>query len=439
MTISSQVLKSGPYNCNGVTTQFAYGFKILDVTHLRVVRTSAAGVETDLVYPADYSVSGVGNDAGGVVTTTAVYADGKITPLRGMTFLQLLHLVNQAAFYPNDVERALDLLTMMTQQLLEASMRSVKVGAGAASAEVLLPSAADRANKIFAFDAFGAVTMASGSGGVTDWNSLVGTIPQAKIAASTILQAHLAFLTQLKSVPLYETISTTPFVMSGAGDGQLRLLAGSAAAVTLPNPVSFVDTCYFFKNTLGSDVVLTTPSGTINGSATYTLRAGATAVLCTNSGGYRVILSTNSIVGSLLTIDAQGNLDIPTATSAEYRAGIAQKFLTVAAAWGGALYTALTDAATVAVDMNAGINFDLNTIGGNRVLGNPTNPKVGQRGVIRVVQDGTGGRTLSYGSNYKFAQATAPLLSTAAGAVDLLYYDVITTTFIALSLMKGVA
>jgi hypothetical protein len=83
---------------------------------------------------------------------------------------------------------------------------------------------------------------------------------------------------------------------------------------------------------------------------------------------------------------------------------------------------ALSDAATVAVDLSLSNNFAL-TLGGNRSLGDPSNVTAGQSGVIVVTQDGTGSRTLAYaGTKYKFAGGTAPTLTTTAAAVDVLAY-----------------
>jgi hypothetical protein len=72
-------------------------------------------------------------------------------------------------------------------------------------------------------------------------------------------------------------------------------------------------------------------------------------------------------------------------------------------------------------------NFTV-TLGGNRTLANPTNIVAGQTGSIFVVQDATGGRTLSFGAYFKFPAATAPTLSTGANAVDRIDYIVRTTT-----------
>jgi hypothetical protein len=85
--------------------------------------------------------------------------------------------------------------------------------------------------------------------------------------------------------------------------------------------------------------------------------------------------------------------------------------------------TALTDGATITPNMNNANNFSV-TLGGNRTLANPTNLTAGQSGVIVITQDGTGSRTLAYGSNFKFPGGTAPTLTTAANAVDVLAYYV---------------
>jgi len=89
----------------------------------------------------------------------------------------------------------------------------------------------------------------------------------------------------------------------------------------------------------------------------------------------------------------------------------------------------LTDAATITPDFGANQNFTV-TLGDNRTLANPTNIVVGQTGSIFVVQDGTGSRTLSFGTYYDFAGGTAPTISTTANAVDRIDYIVRTATSI---------
>ena len=87
----------------------------------------------------------------------------------------------------------------------------------------------------------------------------------------------------------------------------------------------------------------------------------------------------------------------------------------------------LTDAASITVDFNTAQNFIIQ-LGGNRTLAAPTNCVAGQVGSIIVVQDGTGSRTLSYASNWKFPGGTAPTLTTGANLIDRVDYIVYTST-----------
>jgi len=89
----------------------------------------------------------------------------------------------------------------------------------------------------------------------------------------------------------------------------------------------------------------------------------------------------------------------------------------------------LTDGATITPDFSTSNNFVV-TLGGNRTLANPTNVVAGQSGFIAIVQDGSGSRTLGYGTHFDFPAGTAPTLTTTGGAVDVLAYYCRTTTSI---------
>ena len=83
----------------------------------------------------------------------------------------------------------------------------------------------------------------------------------------------------------------------------------------------------------------------------------------------------------------------------------------------------LTDGATISLDASLGNHFRV-TLGGNRTLAAPTNPTDGQRIMIEVIQDGTGGRTLTLttGTNgFAFGtDITGITLSTAINARDFI-------------------
>ena len=83
--------------------------------------------------------------------------------------------------------------------------------------------------------------------------------------------------------------------------------------------------------------------------------------------------------------------------------------------------TALSDGATITIDMATACHHSV-TLGGNRTFAAPSNQVVGQSGSIFITQDGTGSRTASFNSAFKFASGVAPTLSTAANAIDRIDY-----------------
>jgi hypothetical protein len=119
------------------------------------------------------------------------------------------------------------------------------------------------------------------------------------------------------------------------------------------------------------------------------------------------------------------------------------EYRTIARTWTAAqrsTIVTLADGATITPDFSASSIFTV-TLGGNRLLGNPTSvPSSGvtQSGCIFIVQPGSGGpRTLNYDSSWDFAGGTPPTLSTAANAVDRLDYIVRTSTSIHAVLTKA--
>ncbi len=94
----------------------------------------------------------------------------------------------------------------------------------------------------------------------------------------------------------------------------------------------------------------------------------------------------------------------------------------------GASVTAETDTDTsnsgsVTLDFAANQNFVL-TLTGNVTLANPSTEQVGQSGFITLIQDGTGGRTLSLGTDYETAGGAGITLTATASATDIVPYVV---------------
>jgi hypothetical protein len=85
-----------------------------------------------------------------------------------------------------------------------------------------------------------------------------------------------------------------------------------------------------------------------------------------------------------------------------------------------ALSQTLTDAATINWDVASGRVATV-TLGASRTIAAPTNQKVGTY-ILRVVQGGSGGYNITWNGNYKWTAQTAPVLSTAVGAVDIITF-----------------
>ncbi len=85
----------------------------------------------------------------------------------------------------------------------------------------------------------------------------------------------------------------------------------------------------------------------------------------------------------------------------------------------------LIDASPIAWDLNNGqAAYVLLTaaVGGTRQLQNPTNQVAGGTYTLIVKQSSIGSNALTFGSAYKFPGGTAPTLSTANNAVDVLTF-----------------
>jgi hypothetical protein len=77
----------------------------------------------------------------------------------------------------------------------------------------------------------------------------------------------------------------------------------------------------------------------------------------------------------------------------------------------------LTDAATINWDASLGPFADV-TLGGNRTMAAPTNISDGDTLTLRVIQDGTGTRILTWNSVFKFTGGIPPVLTETASGED---------------------
>jgi len=82
-----------------------------------------------------------------------------------------------------------------------------------------------------------------------------------------------------------------------------------------------------------------------------------------------------------------------------------------------------SNSGSLTLNFNTNQNFVL-TLTGNVTLSNPNTDTKGQCGFIIFIQDGTGSRTVSLGTDYETAGGSGLTLSTAANAVDIVPYAI---------------
>lgn len=172
MTISSTTRVAGPFIGAGTTATFPFTFKVFEATDLYVVTLNVAtGQLTPLALTADYTAAlnaDQDTDPGGSITLTAgnLAIGLNLVITTDIAQLQGLDLANGGAFYPDVINAALDLLTVLIQQLQTQASRSLQIPV-TDSASMELPPAAQRAGMLLMFDANGnlsLVPMAPGSG-----------------------------------------------------------------------------------------------------------------------------------------------------------------------------------------------------------------------------------------------------------------------------------
>jgi hypothetical protein len=190
MTVSSTTVKNS-YSGDGSNDTFVYGFKIFASSDLQVIIRSATGTETTKTLTTDYTVTGVGTASGGNVVFEAAAiptATETVVLIRNVPQTQAIDYIANDPFPAETHEEGLDRATMTIQQMQEEINRSIKLSkTNTMTSTEFAVAAADRANKILAFDSTGeiSVTQELGTYRGTDTTVTTEAYVQRDIVKST--------------------------------------------------------------------------------------------------------------------------------------------------------------------------------------------------------------------------------------------------------------
>jgi hypothetical protein len=504
MTISSTTVRNS-YSGDGTTDTFTYNFKIFQDSDIQVIIRSANGTETIKTITTHYTVTDAGVSAGGTVIFTPgniPTATETVVLRRNIPQTQAIDYIANDPFPAESHEEGLDRATMAIQQIQEEVTRSLKLSkTNTMTSTEFTVGAADRANKILAFDASGeiSVTQELGTYRGTDTtitteayvqrdivkstsatqlnnvyicvgDSVVGDLltdtdhfdllvdavsaaASATAAASSATDAETAQTaaeTAQTAAELAETNAETAETNASASASAAAASAASAATL-LDNFNDIYLGSFATDPTLDNDgdpltagdLYFNTVSSTLqvySGSAWQTAAISSTGFV-TLTGVETLTNKTltspkiNEAVEVTATATELNILDGVTATTAELNYSDIVTLGTTAASKvftadannltivSGAVVNVediLTDGATITWDVIDSPVAKV-TLGGNRTLSAPsgTTPFAGQFVSLLIIQDGTGGRTVTWNAVYEFAADTAPTLTATASLGDL--------------------
>jgi hypothetical protein len=227
-----------------------------------------------------------------------------------------------------------------------------------------------------------------------------------------------------------KTLTLTNGLTVTTNDGTLAFGAASKT-LTVNNSLTLAgtdSTTMTFPST-SATIARTDAGQTFTGVNIFTSPKIITQISDTNGNVWMSIVATASAVNYVKVTNAATGTAGPI-ISAEGETNVDLK---IAAKGTGAVHvttgsygdlTSDTDGATVTFDLSVSNGHKV-TLGGNRTLA-LSNDKLGQIFFLRLLQDGTGSRTVTWFSGIKWAGGVAPTLTTTASKADTFVFIVTT-------------
>lgn len=247
-----------------------------------------------------------------------------------------------------------------------------------------------------------ALTVANGGTGITSFGTGVATALGQNVTGSggIVLATSPVLTTPNLGTPSALTLTNASGLPLATGITGFGTNVATALGTNVGSAGAFV---------VNGGVLGTPSSGTLTNATGLPIDGGTTGTLPVNRGGTGTTTSTGS--GSVV-LAVNPTVDRATFTGNAQTTPVAVSF----------------SATAMTVDCTESNVFTTTFTANVTVAPTISNPQNGQTINWFITQDGTGGRTMTWPSSFKWADATTPQLSTAANAVDLLVATYLTST-----------
>jgi hypothetical protein len=390
------------YLGDAVAVTFPFAFPIYDEDHLKVYLQDTTTLVKVLQNTSDYSVTGIGLEAGGsVVMDTAPPATNNLIIARVSPITQDLDVLNQGGFYPENVENEFDLQVMQIQTVNERVDRSVR-GQITEVWPDLPPQPARRAKLLGFTDDVNAYPTIEVDDILVDY---LGSILQAGFGISITVGDGIITIT-----------NTAP---GGAADVQECWLLENSLGGSAGSDAEYI------RDIIGATLVAGTNITITVNDAGDTITIDASAVGVTTEEVYDAIAAAVTAGTGITVVDDDGANTTTISADPEF----IRDTIGTAMVGGVGIDIAMDDGAnTITVNTKADIQTVINaatvtpTFANNQVnitaqaqalaIANPTGTAVDGHGILIRIKDNGTSRAITWGTQYRVFNDALPTATT---------------------------